>query len=240
MENKKDELITGAELARRLKVSAPYIAKKKDVLKSCKYGKKYYFIKSSLALGRNPDNPHQSYQQVNNKKDDIKVEPQKEVNSDNVVLSEMQQLKKENEQLKNRIKELENQSVNNNDGLTDIQNSIKNLYKEMSLAISDKSTTKDYAVLNGLKSKAQAVKELELAVKEGIKNKQLLDNLYEKDEVLKVISYFINTFRNALINIPNNYAVNLDGMDKKQMKDFITEDINKILEDFMNIGAKFE
>ena len=65
MNNKDDELIPAVELAKRLKVSAAYIASKRKFLTSakCVYGKKFYFRKSSLALGKNPDNPHETRQQ---------------------------------------------------------------------------------------------------------------------------------------------------------------------------------
>jgi len=60
----KDELITGAELARRISKTAPYITKlkKNGKLAGATYGKKFYYRKCCDILGIDPDDPHKSMQ----------------------------------------------------------------------------------------------------------------------------------------------------------------------------------
>jgi len=258
MTNKKDELITASELARRLNVSAPYIAKQKDKLKisKCMFGKKYYFRKSALLLGKDPDNPHESHQQRNNKQniksdesksneviEDLKPieKPQQKKettlkNEDNNILKEkIKQLENENKKLKEKIVLLEKENP-----LDEMQSKIKDLQIDILATISDSGTTKDLALLNGLKAKATILKEFELAISQGIKNKSLQENNYTYDEIIIVINQAVSIFRNALLNLANNYAVNLEGMTKKQIKDFVSEDINSILEDFEKLKEKFK
>lgn len=259
----KDELITQAELARRLKVSAPYIAKKKEVLKSCKYGKKYYFKKSALALGRNPDKPHTSYQQENNKKEIPKSTKNWNIHTPKNGMKEIEKLldikeneKKLNKEVKAKAKkkstlEVETIQINGKDlgRLEDFKDDKNNedakdeattLLSQILEAVRDTNTTKDYTKLNGLKTKASIIKEYFLAENEKIKNKKLQDNLFEKEDVVKIISFAVHTIRNSLINMPNNYAVNLVGMEQKSIKEYVTDDVNKILEDFTRVGEQFE
>ena len=245
---KKDELITGAELARRLKVTPVHITNNKAKLKSakCMFGKKYYFEKSSLLLGKNPDNPHESYQKANNtkpkkeevleeqkQKEPIKKHVQKKENINES--EELKQLREENKKLKDELN-----SMKNKDSFDDLKENIKKLYIEISNAIGDIGSTYDKAKLDGLKAKAAALKELELAVHQGIKNKQLDENLYEKESVIKIINIATSSFRKSLLNLANNYATSLEGMTKLEIKEYVLADINKILEDFQSIGKQFE
>jgi len=43
-----------------------------------------------------------------------------------------------------------------------------------------------------------------------------------------------------MINMPNNYAVNLENTDKATIKEYVTDDINKILSDLQAVGKQFE
>jgi len=245
---KKDELITGAELARRLKVSSVYITKNKEKLKNakCMFGKKYYFEKSSLLLGKNPDNPHESYQKANNtkpKKDEslqeqkpkepIKKPEQKKENINES--EELKQLREENKKLKEELN-----SVKNKDSFDDLKENIKKLYIEISNAIGDIGSTYDKAKLDGLKAKAAALKELELAVHQGIKNKQLDDSTLDKESVFKILNVAFSLLRKSLLSLANNLTTSLEGMDKLERKEHIMNDVNKMLEDFQATGKQFE
>jgi len=251
---KKDELVTGAELSRRLKVTPVYITNNKNKLKNakCMFGKKYYFRKSSLLLGKDPDNPHESYQQTNNvkPKEPIKkpqqkkeVQPKKEVpqKNDNVPrgtienIEELKLLREENAKLKKELNAIKSKAT-----FDELKENIKRLYIEMSRAIGDSGSTLNKAHLDGLKGKAAALKELELAVYQGIKNKQLDENSYDRESVIKIINIATSSFRKSLLNLANNYATSLEGMTKLEIKEYVLADINKILEDFQAIGKQFE
>jgi len=252
MATKKDELISGAELARRLNVTPVYITNNKTKLKNakCMFGKKYYFEKSSLLLGKNPHDPHESYQKVNNtkekepvkkpqpKKAPIKKETPKVENVPRGTIEDNEEIKllrEENLKLKKELNEIKSK-----DTFDDLKINIKKLYIEISDAIGDVEITKNFAVLNGLKAKAAALKELELAVFQGIKNKQLDENLYDKESVIKIINIATSSFRKSLLNLANNYATSLEGLSKLEIKEYVLADINKILEDFQMVGKQFE
>jgi len=72
------------------------------------------------------------------------------------------------------------------------------------------------------------------------KFRELEENLFTKDEVIQIISSAASTFRNSLINLPNNYAVNLAGLEQKDIKDYVADDINRILEDFQRVENRFD
>tara|TARA_R110001632_G_scaffold31273_2_gene81683 strand:- start:704 stop:1486 length:783 start_codon:yes stop_codon:yes gene_type:complete len=257
--NKDDELIPAVELAKRLSVSAAYISSKKKFLAGakCVYGKKFYFRKSSLALGKNPDNPHETRQQKEQiaaakVKMSIKATPIIEIkeavqiktidNIDNLkieseYLETIDKLQLENKELKDRISSVE--QLKGIDSIEDVETQIKRLQSDILVAVSDKEATYDRAMLDGLKIKATILKEFELAIHQGIKNKELQEGTYTYDDVVVVINQSVSIFRNSLLNLSNNYAANLEGMTKKQIKDFVMEDINSILEDFEKIKEKF-
>lgn len=209
----KDELISGSELARRINVAPQYITKQKIKLKDsgCMYGNKFYFEKSSKLLGKNPNNPHESYQSRIQKKET----PPKKIESE-----EKPKPKKETP-LKIDKEEVE-------DLLSEIERTLK-----------DKDTVYDKALLDGLKAKAAITKTYYEAENEKIKNRKLEADLFERDEVIKILSFAMSMIRNSLINTPNNYAVSLEGMNQKEIKDYVTDDINRILEDLQNVGNQF-
>ena len=262
MNNKDDELIPAVELAKRLKVSAAYISSKKKFLASakCVYGKKFYFIKSSLALGKNPDNPHETRQQREQQEVVAKIKPvikekiTPEIVEDNIkikTINNTDNLKKEseyiemiskleleNKELKDKISSIE--QIKGIDSIDDVETQIKRLQSDILVAVSDKEATYDRAMLDGLKIKATILKEFELAIHQGIKNKELQESTYTYDDVVIVINQTVSIFRNSLLNLSNNYAVNLEGMTKKQIKEFVMEDINSILEDFEKIKENFK
>ena len=116
---------------------------------------------------------------------------------------------------------------------------IDKLYDEIIKAIADPQTTKNKLQLDGLVTKAKALKEFEMATTQRLKNKQMEENLYTKDEIINIITVATAIFRNSLIDLPNNLAGTLDGLNKKQIKDKTTEIVNEILEDFNKTAEKF-
>ncbi len=266
---KKDELISGAELARRLKVTPVYITNNKAKLKSakCMFGKKYYFEKSSLLLGKNPNNPHESYQKVNNTKPNDPIEkpqpkpiikkevPQKKDNVPHGTIENDETLKDKNKRLKKELEEKliekENRKIQrsidrlniesgSNNSVEDKKKQVDELELEILETIADEESTLNIAVLNGLKTKAAILKEFKLSIHQSIKNKQLDENLYDRESVIKIINIATSSFRKSLLNLANNYATSLEGMTKLEIKEYVLADINKILEDFQAIGKQFE
>ena len=114
------------------------------------------------------------------------------------------------------------------------------MLEEIENAINDNTNTEDKALLDGLKLKASILKEYFLAKNEEIKNRKLEEDLFTKDEVLQVLSAAMSMIRNAMINTPNNYAVNLENADKATIKEYVTDDVNKILSDLQSVGKQFE
>tara|TARA_R110000796_G_scaffold10941_1_gene36635 strand:+ start:249 stop:1049 length:801 start_codon:yes stop_codon:yes gene_type:complete len=265
MNNKDDELIPAVELAKRLKVSAAYIASKRKFLTSakCVYGKKFYFRKSSLALGKNPDNPHETRQQRQQREQQEVAAKIKPVIKENIIpeiaeepveiktidnpnnfkkeseyIETINKLQIENQKLKDKISSIE--QIKGIDSIEDVETKIKRLQSDILVAVSNTEATYDRAMLDGLKIKAMILKEFELAIHQGIKNKELQESTYTYEDVVVVVNQTVSIFRNSLLNLSNNYAVNLEGMNKKQIKEFVMEDINSILEDFEKTREKFK
>ncbi len=213
----KDELLSGIELAKRLCVSSAYITKQKKLgkLTGCIYNKKYYYIKTCKALGRDPDNPQYSnnHNNIQKKQTDITEKPK--------------------EKKRTETKAKQTKSFNS-------ETEARSLLEEIESAIDNQANTKDRAYLDGLKLKASILKEYFLAKNEEIKNRKLEENLFTQDEVIQVLSAAMSMIRNAMINMPNNYAVNLENTDKVTIKEYVTDDVNKILSDLQAVGKQFE
>lgn len=212
----KDELITGAELAQRLGVSQAYITKQKksNKLTGCTYGKKYYFIKTCKALGRNPD------------------DPKYEKSKTSTIPTQQKKLTKKTTDKKKYQKESHKSNID--------ENSARTLLEQIMEVINDEKSSYDKALLDNMKTKASMLKEYFLARNEEIKNRKLEENLFTKDEVLQILSASMSMIRSAMINMPNNYAVNLENSDKAMIKEYVTDDINKILSDLQSVGEQFE
>lgn len=219
MSNKKDELITAAELSRRISKSAPYISalKKNGKLAGATYGKKFYYRKCCDILGIDPDDPHKSVQSdlqkevsESNKQKDIEVKPTKQ-----------------------KVVKIEEDSDE------DLENA-ESLLKQIEKAVLAGGDSVNRNKLDVLRLKAGVLREYFTAKNEQIKNRKLEENLFERDEVVHILSFAVNMIRNQLVNLPNNYAVNLEGLSQKDIKDYVTDDINKMLEDFQKVGDQFD
>jgi hypothetical protein len=106
--------------------------------------------------------------------------------------------------------------------------------------IKDKDNSANRATLDLLRQKAGVLREYFTAKNEENKNRKLEENMFEREEVIRTLSFAMSMIRNSLINLSNNYAVSLEGKTQKEIKDYITDDINRLLEDLQNIGNQFE
>jgi len=139
-----------------------------------------------------------------------------------------------------KIKQIVEQNEAEDEDEPDHEEDAKTLLEQILKAIKGSNTSVNRQQLDLLRIKAGVLREYFTAKNEEIKNRKLEDNLFEKDEVMQILSFAINMVRNSLINLSNNYAVNLEGLSQKEIKEYVTDDINKILEDFQNIGNQFE
>ena len=228
MSNEKDELITAAELSRRIKKSPAYISGQKKKLKDakCTHGKKFYYRKSAQLLGCDPDNPQDSTQSRRQK--EVSAPVQKKPSSKRNVKVDVTE---------ESTTPLKDDTAPSDE---DEKREVKDLLDQIKEAIDDPNTTLNRAKLDGLKLKASILTEYYKSLSEKIKNRKMEENLFDRDEVMIIISFAVNMVRNSLINLPSNYAVNLEGMSKGDIKDFVTDDVNKILEDFQKVGERFD
>lgn len=220
MSDKKDELITASELARRLDVNPSYIGNKKKKLieNKCTYGNKFYYKKCCIFLGKDPNDPHKSRQ------------------------SELQESIVETKKPKPQKppKEKPTETEIEDWGDENQEDDAKSLLEQIIKITKGKSNSTNRLELDILRQKAGVLREYFTAKNEEIKNRKLEQNLFEKDEVIQILSFAMNMIRNSIINLPNNYAVSLEGLNQKEIKDFVQEDTNRILEDLQKVGEQFE
>ena len=243
MSKQKDELISASELARRLDVDPSHINRQRAKFKDakCMFGKKFYYIKSCDFLGKDPNDPHKSRQ--SNLQTDIKSDKKKSTKKQTpksdknwTITRGKKNIQKEIEKLKPKDEDTEN----NEDEKQNSDSEAKDLLEQILESIKDGNNAVNRQKLDLLRQKAGVLREYFTAKNEEIKNRKLEDNLFEKDEVIQILSFAMNMIRNSLINLSNNYAVNLEGMEQKEIKEYVTDDVNKILEDLQNIGNQFD
>ena len=250
-----DNLITYAELARRLNKSKPYISKIKYRLVDCLVEVKiknktktlidYEKAKQVLTKDSKDKNVRQTLNKQA-KQEEIK-EDKKEVTQE-VIQKEIQEDKKEVTQ--EEIKEIQVKKE-------DIQETKKQTKKEIIKEFKEEIKTKDiedlqtqikqkieseyttFTELQNLKIKSEILKTYAVSQTEELKYQQLKNNLFDKSEIFKIYSYALNNIRNSLLNLSNNYAVSLEGLNKKQIKEYVDLDINKILEELYSLKNKF-
>ncbi len=236
MENKlknEDELVNGTVLASRLMVTTAFISKykKKGVFNNCMDGKKYWFRKACLVLGRNPDNIKQSKASIAQEKIPKKQYIPKEHREEPTEIDRdavEDEAKKVDKQIGDAIKTKKDSNTLERYVLSQIQK-----------VVIDKESVYDRNLLDGTKIKMQLLKEYHITEQEKLKTKKLEGNLFDREEVVEILSFSINIFRNSLINLANNYAVNLEGLSQKKIKEFVANDINHILEDLRRTSDKF-
>ena len=252
-----DNLITYAELARRLNKSKPYISKVKYRLVDCLVEVKIKnkiktlidYEKAKQVLTK--DSRDKNFIQTLNKQAKREVKEVKEVKEDKKeaiqeerIQKEIQEDIKEIQEVKQAIQEdiQEVKKQNKKEIIKEFKEEIKtkdikNFDQELKQKINSSYTT----ITEGqtLKIKAEILKTFGMAKNEELKYEKLKNNLFDKDEILKIYSYVLNNIRNSLLNLSNNYAVSLEGLNKKEIKEYVDLDINKILEELYSLKNKF-
>lgn len=237
-----DNLITYAELARRLNKSKPYISKVKYRLVDCLVEVKIKnktktlidYDKAKQILTK--DSRDKNFSQTLNKQKIQKVKEVKEEIQEvkeEIQQEQIQEVKEAKEKVKKQTKKEIIQEVKEEIKTKDI----KNFDQELKEKINSSHTT----ITEGqkLKIKSEILKTYGMAKIEQLKYEKLKNNLFDKSEILKIYSYVLNNIRNSLLNLSNNYAVSLEGLNKKQIKEYVDLDINKILEELYSLKNKF-
>jgi flagellar biosynthesis GTPase FlhF len=252
-----DNLITYAELARRLNKSKPYISKIKYRLVDCLVEVKiknktktlidYDKAKQILTKDSKDKNVRQTLnkqakQEIQEertqkeiqeaKQEEIQEEIQ-EVKEAKQEIQEVKQAKQETQEVKKQTKKEIIQEVKEEIKTKDIED----LQTQIKQKIESEYTT--FTELQNLKIKSEILKTYAVSQSEELKYQQLKNNLFDKSEILKIYSYVLNNIRNSLLNLSNNYAVSLEGLNKKQIKEYVDLDINKILEELYSLKNKF-
>lgn len=237
-----ENLITYAELARRLNKSKAYISKIKyrlvDCLVKLKVNNKTKILvdyeKAKQVLTK--DSKDKNVRQTLNKQ--AKQEVQEEIKQ------ETQEVKKETQETKQEIQEeiQETKKQTKKEIIKEFKEEIKtkdieNLQTQIKQKIESEYTT--FTELQNLKIKSEILKTYAVSQSEELKYQQLKNNLFDKSEILKIYSYALNNIRNSLLNLSSNYAVSLEGLNKKQIKEYVDLDINKILEELYSLKNKF-
>ena len=243
-----DNLITYAELARRLNKSKPYISKIKYRLVDClvevkiknktktliDYDKaKQILTKDSRDKNFSQTLNKQKIQKVKEAKEEIQQEQIQEVKEAKQEIQEVKQAKQETQEVKKQTKKEIIQEVKEEIKTKDIED----LQTQIKQKIESEYTT--FTELQNLKIKSEILKTYAVSQSEELKYQQLKNNLFDKSEILKIYSYVLNNIRNSLLNLSNNYAVSLEGLNKKQIKEYVDLDINKILEELYSLKNKF-
>ena len=108
------------------------------------------------------------------------------------------------------------------------------------LVINDSSSDVSWEKLQNLENKAKILKIYFASQKEKANFDKEMKQLINRPTLEKIIGFTIAAIRTSLINLPNNYAVSLEGLDKVQIKDYVADDINRILSGLQNIDEKFD
>lgn len=210
MSSEKDELISASELARRLGITPQAINNKKQKLKEAKATYgKKYYFLKSCAVLGRDDKDPVQTRQA---------QVQRDIAKDKKATKETHEDDNETDSKEDEAKEL---------------------LEQILLAVKGGSSGADRQSIDTLKAKAGLLREYFTAKNEETKYIKERDRLFDKDEVLKIISFAMNTIRNALINLPNNYAVNLVGLTAKEIKEYVGDDINRILDELQRTGDRF-
>lgn len=265
---KKDELIGYAEFSRRVGKSPQYIAKIKNTgkldLAIEKKTNKIWHRKGCEILKLDPDvkpgvSRHQNEQALaRNKKLQLNgksnvVEPNKNLKS---TAPKQKRIKKSDIDMPEDKWDLALASIVeliNNDklppavaitkiqGVLDVTKSEpQDLFQQIQDAMTNPHQDFDYVKLNSLENKTKILKTFYAAEKEKLAYEKELGNLFDRESIERIMTFSFNAIRNTLLNLANNYAVNLEGLAKKDIKDYVEEDINKVLETLQNIRGELD
>ena len=114
------------------------------------------------------------------------------------------------------------------------------LLDQIMLVINDSSSNVSWEKLQNLENKAKILKIYFASQKEKANFDKEMKQLINRPTLEKIIGFTIAAIRTSLINLPNNYAVSLEGLDNVQIKDYVADDINRILSGLQNIEEKFD
>jgi transcriptional regulator with XRE-family HTH domain len=114
------------------------------------------------------------------------------------------------------------------------------LLDQIMLVINDSTSDVSWEKLQNLENKAKILKIYFASQKEKVNYDKEMKQLINRPTLEKIIGFTIAAIRTSLINLPNNYAVSLEGLDKVQIKDYVADDINRILSGLQGIDEKFD
>lgn len=226
----KEELITQTEFARRLGVSPSYIGSLRLTrLKPAMRKGKVKYVAACKLLNRDPVTPN--------------IETKEKYLQDQVVKKKREKFVKVPIVIKKEVKDFDDFLNEDNEDDTPIFNpetNGKTLLEQIEAAVKNPKHKLRYEELSSLENKAKILKIFYSAEKEKLAYEKELGNLFTRDSLERILTFAINSVRNAMLNLPNNYAVNLEGLNKKEIKEYVEKDINKILEDLLNIESQFD
>lgn len=236
MNKNDDELISFADFARRINKSAPYIYKLKNPgkLDPAVEGKKIYFLEGCKILKIDPLNiPIKTVKQSEQEKHQkLKAKPKKKFSAKN----------------QNKV----TVSINGDDDISDFdifgefehddgsKDHKEDLLTQIENIIKSKPDDRTYLKLDSLETKTKILKNFYAAEKEKLAFEKELGNLFDRESIERILTFSFNAVRNTLLNLANNYAVNLEGLNKSEIKDYVEEDVNKILEELQNTGKELK
>ncbi len=230
MKDTDDELLGFTAFAKRINKSAPYIYKLKNPgkLDPAIEGKKIYFKKACKILKIDPNNiPKETIKQAEQKKyQALKSKPKKK---NSAKKSKEVTVTFNNSDDKSKLNEIKDKA-----------NYGENLLDQIKNIINSKDDDNTYLKLDSLETKTKILKNFYAAEKEKLAFEKELGNLFDKESIERILSFAVNSIRNSLLNLANNYAVNLEGLSKAEIKEYVEEDINKLLEVLQETGKEIK
>ena len=235
MNIENDDLLSFGEFAKKINKSQPYLCKLKNPgkLDPAISGKKISFLKGCEILKIDPDNiPLKTTKQLEQAKHQaLKAKSGKNYFSKNQI-----KVKAKKPPIVKTTNEETFDEFDNKAGLEHTQD----LLKQIEDIIKSKPDDKTYIKLDSLETKTKILKNFYAAEKEKLSYEKELSNLFDAESIERILSFSFNAVRNTLLNLANNYAVNLEGLSKGEIKNYVEEDINKILEELQNVSKELK
>ena len=122
----------------------------------------------------------------------------------------------------------------------DEEKNYKDLLEQIMDVVNNPNKTMKWEDLQNLESKGKILKVYYASQKEKINHEKELGQLVNRDTIERILAFTVSTIRTNLINLPNNYAVALEGKNKLSIKDYVEEDINRILSELQKVGENFD
>lgn len=122
----------------------------------------------------------------------------------------------------------------------DEEKNYKDLLEQIMDVVNNPNKTMKWEDLQNLESKGKILKVYYASQKEKINHEKELGQLVNRETIERILAFTVSTIRTNLINLPNNYAVALEGKNKLSIKDYVEEDINRILSELQKVGENFD